>query len=121
MPNFSNQAFFETIKNELKSKLNLENFEIINKEIIDFKEETDKYILTSSINIKYNNNNNNNNNNKTYTITSQKNKNNVTNHITCPTCFGKVKDITLLRCIHCDSILPRYQQTNNNWKIIEIK
>ena len=116
IPDFSNQAFFETIKNELKEKLNLNDLETIKKEIIYFKEETDKYIIISSINIKYDNNE------KTYTITSEKNKNTEDNYIVCPTCCGKIKDITLLRCKHCDSILPKYEHTNNNiWKIIEIK
>ena len=45
IPTFSNKTFFENIENHLKQEN--EEIKIIKKEIIDFKDETDKYIIIS--------------------------------------------------------------------------
>ncbi|MBE6151139.1 MAG: transposase [Firmicutes bacterium] len=113
LPTFSNKNFFNQTEIEVKNKLNLNDIKIIKKEIIDFFEETDKYIIISVFKYK------NKNVEKTITVTSENNKNiTITN---CPNCGGKIKDPTLLRCKHCNSIINNTNKRNNNWTITDIK
>ncbi len=112
LPTFSNKNFFNQTEIEIKKKLDLNDIKIIKKEIIDFKDETDKYIIISIFKYK------NKNIEKTITVTSENNKNiTITN---CPNCGGKIKDPTLLRCKHCNSIINNKNKNNNEWTIVDI-
>lgn len=113
LPTFSNKNFFNQTEIEVKNKLNLNDIKIIKKEIIDFFEETDKYIIISVFKYK------NKNIEKTITVTSENNKN--ITITSCPNCGGKIKDPTLLRCKHCNSIINNTNKRNNNWTITDIK
>lgn len=113
LPTFSNKNFFNQIEIELKKKLDLNDIKIIKKEIIDFKEEKEKYIIISTFKYK------NKNIEKIVTVTSENNKH--TTITNCPNCGGKIKDPTLLRCKHCASIINNKSKNNNNWTIIDIK
>jgi len=134
LPNFSNQNFyektFEDLKDNLKKENNLININtiiVIKKDIIDFKNELDKYIITSEFIINYENNNKTgelnikNKYEEKYIITSEKQKKDTT-HSNCPTCGGKIKDPTLLRCKYCDTIIAKTNSnTKNDWEITNIK
>ena len=112
IPTFSNKSFFENIEKNLKE--DNEELKIIKKEIIDFKDETDKYTIISLFKIKENDIEN------TLTITSEKYKDNYTPIINCPTCGGKIKDMSLTRCKFCSTPLQKKKNTND-WEIVKIK
>lgn len=113
LPTFSNKNFFNQTETEVKNKLDLNDIKITQKEIIEFFEETDKYIIISVFKYK------NKNIEKTIIATSENNKNiTITN---CPNCGGKIKDQTLPRCKHCNNIINHTNKINNNWTIIDIK
>lgn len=113
LPTFSNKNFFNQTEIEIKNKLDLNDIKIIKKEIIDFKDEKDKYIIISIFKYK------NKNIEKTITVTSENNKH--TTITNCPNCGGKIKDSTLLRCKHCNSIINNKNINNNEWTIVDIK
>lgn len=111
IPNFSNKIFFETTINDLKKELKTDDIKTTQIKLIDFEEVENTYLIISSFKTKE----------KNYLITSTKEKN-INTIVFCPTCGGKVKDQTLLRCKHCDTILPkRKNSTSNNWIITNIK
>lgn len=115
LPTFSNKDFFDKTEIDLKNKLELNDIKILKKEIIDFKDEPDKYIITSNFKIKTNDLE------EILTITSEKNKQNNNLITNCPTCGGKIKDINILRCKYCDSILPNNKNiSHNTWTITDI-
>lgn len=111
LPNFSNKTFFENIENYLKEKN--ENIKIIKKEIIDFKNEKDKYIIICLFKTKEEDLE------KELLITTEKYKENNIEYINCPTCGGKIKDISIARCKYCSTLLPK--KNTSTWEITDIK
>ena len=112
IPTFSNKTFFENIENHLKQEN--EEIKIIKKEIIDFKDETDKYIIISLFKTKENENE------KNIIITSEKYKDNYIEITNCPTCGGKIKDTTITRCKYCSTPLPK-KKNKTEWEIVKTK
>ena len=121
LPSFSKNNFFNTTYEELKNKTSLDDCTLKNKKIIDFREETDKYVITSQLTFerKIENEKNKSQSIETsnYVITSIKEKN-INSDCRCPNCGGKIKDITKLRCQYCGSILPPIDSNNTSeWQI----
>ena len=124
IPTFSNKKYFdqifELLKKDIEQNNTIKNITILKKEIIDFKEEQNKYLITSKIKLNYIQEET--KTIKEYTLLTE-NKTIDENITNCPICGGKIKDITKLRCKYCDSILPKIEPKTsiNNWIITEIK
>ena len=126
IPTFSNKKFFdktfETLKKDIEKDETIKNIIILKKEIINFEEKDNKYIFTTKFKINYTQTQDNKEIKieKNYTTTTEKSKKIILEQ--CPTCGGKIKDNTLLRCKYCDSILPKNENiVELDWVITEIK
>lgn len=139
LPTFSankfHQDIFEDIKEDINHKLSkdevIEKITLLEKDIIDFTKNNNKYTIISKYKIKYS---------TKYASEEEKSKDHHTNTVTCsytvtskndtseakvvtkcPTCFGKIKDPTKLRCEYCDCILPANSGKKEKWITKEIK
>jgi len=125
-PTFSVNQFHTNIFLKIQEKFNNEEkiiITLLEKEIIDFYKKDNCYTIISKYKVKHSTNNEKQDNNiiSSYTVTSQNetlpNKT-ITN---CPTCFGKIKAPTNLRCKHCDCLLPINTQKKEQWIIKKIE
>ena len=139
LPTFSankfHQDIFEDIKEDITNNLSkdetVEKITLLEKEIIDFSKNNNKYTIVSKYKIKYS---------TKYTSEKESSKDHHTNTIVCsytvtskndtteekeihkcPTCFGKIKDPTKLRCEYCDCILPSNSGKKEKWITKDIK
>ena len=118
LPTFSANKFHDDVFEDIKEELNkilsndeiIEKITLIEKNIIDFEKNNNKYTITSKYKIKYSTTYNNEHTEEkehhantvtcSFTVISKNDTSEAKEITKCPTCFGKIKDPTRLRCVH---------------------
>ena len=139
LPTFSANQFhkdvFEDIKEYINNNLSkdeiIDKITLLDKEIIDFEKNNHKYTITSTYKVKYETTYNSDKTDEkdqhyntitsSYTVISKNDTTEAKVVTKCPTCFGKIKDPTRLRCEYCDCILPSNSGKKEKWITKDIK
>ena len=130
LPTFSPNKFmndtYEEIEKRITENSQVVDHKLLKKNITDFKDEENEYLITVKYLIEESTLDENNKLVKTqkyYSVNSECSKNRDVLIDTCPNCGGKIKDSTLLRCKYCNTILPKVEKetSNDDWTIKEVQ
>ncbi len=124
LPSFSLNNFFDKISDDLEKditdKNNVKDLKLDKKIITNFQEFDEKYVIESKFTFDQTvvgDDGKDYTSNVTYDVIANNFKEK-DNFQRCPTCGGKIKDITMLRCEYCGSILPKLDNSKANiWTI----
>ena len=139
LPTFSANQFYKEVFEDIKEYINnniskdeiVDKITLLDKAIIDFEKNNNKYTITSTYKVKYEITYNSDKTDEkdqhantvtsSYTVISKNDTSEAKVVTKCPTCFGKIKDPTKLRCEYCDCILPANSGKKEKWITKDIK